>query len=99
MKEGTMEIQKQKLAAPCGLYCGACSIRIAHRDDNHKLKERLSAAYGVHPEEIRCEGCFSASRPSIPIDPEAFQTEAFCPRHQSRFLVCIRSSQGKASSW
>ena len=54
-----MEIQKQKLAAPCGLYCGVCSIRIAHRDDNLKLKERLSAAYGVRPEEIRCEGCLS----------------------------------------
>jgi hypothetical protein len=59
-----MEIQKQKLAAPCGLYCGVCSIRIAHRDDNLKLKERLSAAYGVRPEEIRCEGCLSVSRPS-----------------------------------
>ena len=93
-----MEIQKQKLAAPCGLYCGVCSIRITHRDDNHKLKERLSAVYGFRPEEIRCEGCLSVSKPSALIDPEAFQTEAFCPRHPSRFLVCIRSSQGTASS-
>jgi hypothetical protein len=51
---------KQELLAPCGLYCGVCTIMMAHRDNNQKLKERLASAYGVSPEEICCEGCLSS---------------------------------------
>ncbi len=51
-----MEVKKE-LVPPCGLYCGVCSILIAHRDDNPKLKERLAALYNVPAEDIRCEGC------------------------------------------
>ena len=36
-----MQIEKE-LLAPCGLYCGVCGIRIAHRDDNEKFKARLT---------------------------------------------------------
>jgi len=32
------------LVSPCGLYCGVCAIYIAHRDNNHKFKERSSPA-------------------------------------------------------
>lgn len=60
-------------ASPCGLYCGVCAIRIAHRDGNQKLKERLVALYqggvpgkGTLPgsehltaADIRCGGCLS----------------------------------------
>ena len=60
-------------AAPCGLYCGVCAIRIAHEDNNIKFKERLVALYkggnkgkGVLPnsesltiEDIHCGGCLS----------------------------------------
>jgi hypothetical protein len=53
-----MEIKKE-LLAPCGLYCGVCSIMMAHRDNNQKLKERLAGLYGVSPEGIRCQGCLS----------------------------------------
>ena len=31
--------------SPCGLYCGVCAIYIAHRDNNHKFKERLVNLY------------------------------------------------------
>lgn len=54
-----MEIQKE-LLAPCGLYCGVCAIRIAHRDNNQKFKERLAPVYGVQPEGICCQGCLSS---------------------------------------
>jgi hypothetical protein len=54
-----MEIKKE-LLAPCGLYCGVCAIRIAHKGNNEKFKERLAPVYGVSPEEIRCEGCLSS---------------------------------------
>lgn len=61
------------LISPCGLYCGVCAIYIAHRDDNHKFKERLVGLYqggiaskGTLPDsdmlstkDIRCHGCSS----------------------------------------
>jgi predicted RNA-binding Zn-ribbon protein involved in translation (DUF1610 family) len=53
-----MEV-KQELLAPCGLYCGVCGILIAHRENNSKFKERLSAVYQVPAEELVCEGCLS----------------------------------------
>ncbi len=59
--------------SPCGLYCGVCAIYIAHRDNNHKFKERLVNLYkGEVPdkgnlpnsenlsiENIKCRGCLS----------------------------------------
>jgi hypothetical protein len=57
-REGRME-NKEKLAAPCGLYCGVCAIYIAHKENNLKFKERLPKVYGVSLEDIRCEGCLS----------------------------------------
>lgn len=56
-----MEVRKE-LLAPCGLYCGVCSIQIAYREDNQKLKEKLAAAYGVTAEDIRCKGCCSEEK-------------------------------------
>jgi predicted RNA-binding Zn-ribbon protein involved in translation (DUF1610 family) len=64
------------LIAPCGLYCGVCAIYIAHRDNNHKFKERLANLYkgnvagkGTLPnsenlsaDDIRCHGCLSDER-------------------------------------
>jgi len=49
----------RELLAPCGLYCGVCSILIAHRDNNQKFKEVLAPVYGCSPEEIVCQGCLS----------------------------------------
>lgn len=62
-----MSEMKRNLAAPCGLYCGVCAIRIAHRDDNLKLKESLVGRFrGVLPntddltaDDIHCQGCLS----------------------------------------
>lgn len=62
-----------ELGAPCGLYCGVCAIYIAHRDNNHKFKERLVNLYkgavpgkGTLPgsenltiDDIKCRGCLS----------------------------------------
>jgi hypothetical protein len=55
------------LVSPCGLYCGVCAIYIAHRENNHKFKERLVDLYkGKLPnseklsiEDIKCRGCLS----------------------------------------
>ena len=59
--------------APCGPYCGVCAIYIAHRDNNHKLKEGLVNVYqekvpgkgnlpnseNLSIEDIQCRGCLS----------------------------------------
>lgn len=53
---------KQELLAPCGLYCGVCSIYIAHRDNNIKFKDRLVNLYKPLIEsidDIQCTGCLS----------------------------------------
>ncbi|TXT58962.1 MAG: hypothetical protein BAJALOKI1v1_1510007 [Promethearchaeota archaeon] len=50
------------LMAPCGLYCGVCSIYIAHRDDNEKFKRVLLPVYKAFvksTDDIACTGCLS----------------------------------------
>lgn len=68
-----VEINKN-LLAPCGLYCGVCSIYIAHRDDNEKFKRALMKVYkpfikGI--EDLKCTGCLS--------DKEVFPVCRSCP--------------------
>ena len=36
---------KKELLAPCGLWCGLCSIFIAHKNNNIKFKEKLLPVY------------------------------------------------------
>jgi len=65
---------KPELLAPCGLYCGVCSIYIAHRDHNQKFKKALTKVYkpfirGI--EDIKCTGCLS--------DKEVFPVCRRCP--------------------
>lgn len=53
---------KKELLAPCGLYCGVCSIYIAHRDKNKKFKEKLLPVYKAFAkniDDIACTGCLS----------------------------------------
>jgi len=46
----------EDLVGRCGLYCGACSIYRAYKDDGERLK-RLAARFKCPSEKIRCEGC------------------------------------------
>lgn len=59
------EIHNKALMAPCGLYCGACSIYISHRDNNPKLKEKLARAYGCDPSQIECRGCMQTDSSDV----------------------------------
>ena len=52
-------IARDKLAAPCGLYCGACSVYVAYKSNDMKLKEKVAPIFGVTVDQISCEGCFS----------------------------------------
>ena len=48
-----------KLAAPCGLYCGVCSVYVADTNNDIGLKEKIAPVYGVTVEELQCDGCNS----------------------------------------
>ena len=50
---------KKELAAPCGLYCGVCGVYVAHKDNNLKLKERLTTVFNVGIDGLKCKGCLS----------------------------------------
>lgn len=50
------------LLAPCGLYCGACGVMVAYRDQNEKLKRILADTYGTRPDDVVCHGCMSDVR-------------------------------------
>ena len=49
------------LVAVCGLYCGACSVYLATREEPARL-EILAAKLGQSVEETRCLGCRSDLR-------------------------------------
>jgi hypothetical protein len=57
------EIKNKDLMAPCGLYCGACGIYIATRDENEKFKGVMGRLYGTEPEETECCGCMQSDPP------------------------------------
>lgn len=44
------------LVGRCGLYCGACVIYRAERDDP-AWRRRLGEQFRCPPEKVRCEGC------------------------------------------
>lgn len=61
-----MEINSN-LLAPCGLYCGVCSVYYATRDENDPFLEKLLGFYqskmpgleSLTIEDLRCKGCLS----------------------------------------
>lgn len=66
MNDATDSAERNR-AAPCGLYCGACSAYIARqRDDRERLDaiaKRIGKVEGwvIKPDEdLGCEGCLSS---------------------------------------
>jgi predicted RNA-binding Zn-ribbon protein involved in translation (DUF1610 family) len=53
------EKARSRLAAICGLYCGACSLYRAWHDADTEAIERMAKDRGVTPEDLRCDGCRS----------------------------------------
>jgi hypothetical protein len=51
----------KKLAAVCGLYCEACTLFIATKEDPARLKG-LAARFQLSEEAIKCYGCRSDKR-------------------------------------
>lgn len=57
------EIENKELRAPCGIFCGACAIYIATRDDSEKFGTLIGALWGTEPEETKCYGCMQSDPP------------------------------------
>jgi len=51
----------KNLAAVCGLYCEACTLFIAAKEDPERLK-RLAAQFQISEEATKCYGCRSDKR-------------------------------------
>ena len=45
------------VAAPCGLYCGNCSIFRSYFDRNREKAEALGKTSRCKPDQVRCSGC------------------------------------------
>lgn len=48
----------RNLVGRCGLYCGACGIYRAYKD-NGRLLKGLAERFKCPPEKVRCEGCMA----------------------------------------
>ncbi|MBX5329106.1 MAG: DUF3795 domain-containing protein [Candidatus Bathyarchaeota archaeon] len=46
----------KNLVGRCGLYCGACGIYRAYKDNGEFLK-KLAESFKCPPEKVKCEGC------------------------------------------
>ena len=44
------------LVGRCGLYCGACGVYRAYKD-NGEYRDRVARVFKCPPEKVRCEGC------------------------------------------
>ncbi len=60
-------MEGEQLIAVCGLYCGACGIYRAQRDNNQQLLEQIlqaltSSGQKVTLDELQCDGCLGESR-------------------------------------
>ncbi len=58
----------EKLVAPCGMYCGACSNYIATQQKDEKKIQELMKLYGksnMPVEDMLCDGCIAGGRVAV----------------------------------
>ena len=53
--------RERTVAAVCGLFCEACTLYIATKEDPERLKA-LAQRFGMPPEDMKCHGCRSDIR-------------------------------------
>ncbi len=61
MATRSMSQPEKRLAAVCGLFCGACRIYIASNEDPEQLKA-MAARWGITEEQMICHGCRAEKR-------------------------------------
>lgn len=60
-KQGSQDVADKRMAAVCGLFCGACSLYIGSTEEPARL-EKLAARIGLAVEEAVCHGCRAERR-------------------------------------
>jgi hypothetical protein len=68
--------EERELIAPCGLYCGACSVHRARTDIS--LAEKLAKRLGMAAKDVACSGCRSQKGLVSVIGPPACETYECC---------------------
>ena len=77
----------KKLADVCGLYCEACTLFIATKEDPARLKG-LAARYQLSEEAIKCYGCRSAKR-----GPYCEQCKMFACAAERGIEFCVECTE------
>ena len=54
-----------EMAAPCGLFCGACPLFLAAH--NSDIAEKLAARFQTTPDKVVCTGCRPMKGCSMPL--------------------------------
>jgi hypothetical protein len=69
-------MDKNALAAPCGIHCGLCPLNLTIEDD--QLRKRLSQSLNLPLDKVACSGCRSI--------------DGYCPviGEQCATWVCVR---------
>jgi len=62
----------RNLVGRCGLFCGACAIYRAYKDNEEYVK-RLAERFKCPPEKVRCEGCMALTPDSWGYDCKIVQ--------------------------
>ncbi|HOA35847.1 MAG TPA: DUF3795 domain-containing protein [Bacillota bacterium] len=76
------------LAGRCGLYCGACNIYRAQRDDA-SWRRRLASRFKCEEEQVCCNGCRALTgdcwgyncKIVICLEEKGFDSCYLCPEH------------------
>lgn len=66
------------LVGRCGLFCGACGIYRAYKDNGPYL-EKLAESFDCAPELVRCEGCQA-------LTPD-------CWGNECKIVICLRKRE------
>ncbi len=96
------EIRNKNLRAPCGIFCGACAIYLAGRENNEKFRNIIAGLWRMNPGDIRCRGCM---QPDPPKELFGFcrncairncaRAEGFYSCHQCDQWPCAEMTEGE----
>ncbi len=95
------EIRNKDLRAPCGIFCGACAIYLASREDNEKFRSIIAGLWRLKPEDINCRGCMQPDPPGALFGfcrncgiRNCARAKGFYSCHQCEAWPCAEMMQG-----
>ena len=66
----TVEGSRERLVAPCGLYCGACPMYLASQEKDEQKSKAIMQQFGggkmpFKQEDLLCDGCIGGGRVAV----------------------------------